>query len=190
MKIPNITGVRILLVTIVVLIFIAYPYYKDYRELRDKQKTALVLKENENDKIVVRGRTVTHVKRVHLPDGTTRQKVTRKVGIRKVAVTVRKDGSVDVYAKRHGPTFEPGLSIGYGDGARIGLDAEFYYFKKWALGGGVDTDLATTRRFRFHAGIFRDLYIGSLDNTSLYFGIDHTTAFRINFRVRFGGGVE
>lgn len=187
MKLPN---KYILFTLLAILLLVVYPYYKDYRELKDKQKFAYNLKENENDKVIVSGRTVTHIKRVHLPDGTTRQKIIRKVGVRKVATTVRKDGSIDVYAVQHGPTFEPGISVGYGESARVGIDAELYYWKKWALGGGFDSDVKTFKRVRAHVGIFRDIYLKSFNNSSLYFGVDNTATTRLNFRIRFGGGGE
>lgn len=174
---------------LVMILFILYPMYQDYRDLKDEKKLAPILLEDENDKIVVRGRTVTRISKVRLPDGTVRQKVTRKTGVRKVAVTVKEDGSVHVYDLRSGPTFEPGISIGPGRRSiRVGIDAQAYYWGKWAVGGGVDIRTREWDRLRIHAGVFRDLNIPTFENTSLYCGFNNNLDLTLNVRIRLGGG--
>lgn len=181
MKLPN---KYILIGLLGILVFFVYPYIRDARRLRDQTKTALVLKESEHEKIVIRGRTMERVRRVSLPDGTTGQVVIRKVGVRKYAISVGKDGGVDVYALQRGPTFEPGFSIGFsGNTVCAGLDVELYYWNKWAVGMGVDTD---GQNLRVHGGVFRDLYFDYFNNCSLYLGVDHKSDLRLNFRIRFG----
>ncbi len=181
MKLPN---KYILIGLSGILAFFIYPWIRDTRRLRDQNKTTLILKENEREKIVIRGRTLERIQRVSLSNGTTGQVVTRKVGVRKYAISVDKDGGVDVYALQRGPTFEPGFSIGLSDSTvRVGLDAELYYWNKWAVGMGVDTD---GQNIRVHGGVFRDLYFDYFNNCSLYLGVDHKSDPRLNFRIRFG----
>lgn len=165
------------------------------RQNRDAIEFAPVLKENEREKIVIDSRAGT-VKRVVRRDQknsadanggskgqeSSEQIVTDISGVRKVAVTIDKDGNVSVYAPTSGVIFEPGLAAFYSDDKfRLGLDAQVFYWRKWGVNIGAGSTLE--KPYTLKAYIAGSYNVWS--NTSLFVGITHTKEAGFGLRIRF-----
>lgn len=189
MKKKLIIGAALLAIVVAVRMWI------DHRNRRDAVEFAPVLKENEREKIIVNTRSGM-IRRVarrtptlggNGPSGTPgrnpgEETVTDISGVRKVAVTIDKDGSVKVYAPTKGVIFEPGLAAFYSDeNFRLGFDVQFFYWRRFGLNAGAGSTLEKPYSVKaFVAGSY-NIY----SNTSVIVGITQTKEIATGVRVRF-----
>lgn len=153
---------------------------------------APVLKENENQKIIVdtNKKTVTVVRRGHIGKGKESASGTQVVkvteGARKVVITERTDGTISVVALNKGICFEPGLALYHSDQTRLGLDVQVAYWKRWGvvLGAGVNMG-DEPRTGRLHIAVNHALPLSFIDNTTAFIGVDHRKDVVMGLRVRF-----
>ena len=181
-----------LLIVVIIAAWIGNEIYR--RKLLEREIiTAPVLKENEKQKIIIdtNKRTVTTVKRGPIgkgkdkKDGNT-QVVKRTDGARKVVITENQDGSIRVDTINRGFVFEPGLALYFSDQARLGLDVQVAYYKRWGvlLGAGVNMG-DEPRTVRAHVGVNYALPLSFIDNTTVFAGIDHRKDAAVGLRIRF-----
>lgn len=181
-KISNKIGIPVL----IILIVIGWFQYRKYIESKEEVIMAPVLKEDERAKYTVQDKKVTKITRRKNKDGTVEQVRETIEGARKVAITIKEDGSINVYARSHGPIFEPGVAIGYsGDKPRIGVDAQLYYWRRFAVGTGVTIDMEEWRQVRINGTFHYTLPVKKLNNTSLFVGIDNKLDLAFGVRIKF-----
>lgn len=165
------------------------------RQGKDSVEYAPVLKENEREKIIVdtRAGTIRTVAR-NVGDGkgirhngssgyqTGEQTVTDISGVRKVAVTIDKNGNVEVYAPSKGVIFEPGLTAFYSeDRFRLGLDAQVFYWKRWGVNVGIGSTVQAPYSVKAYVAGSYNFY----GNTSIFAGITQSKEIGFGVRVRF-----
>jgi len=172
-----------LLALLAICTLLIYPYYRDWRRLKEADKTAVYLKENERQKFIIENRTVTTVTK--RTDGTLKVKVNPNA--RKTAITVKDDGTIDYYSPIWGFVFEPGYTAFYTDDKLwYGADVEWFYFKRWGVTTGFG--LATRNqglKVRFNVlSVNYNLPFRILSNTSLLIGLDDKKEFLAGIRVR------
>ena len=131
---------------------------------RDKEATSPTLKVNEKEKVIINNQT--HTVTVVTPTGT---KVTE--GSRHTVVTITKDNEIQVYSPQSGFIFEPGITQFHSDYFRVGVDVQWYYFRRWGLltGGGIDVN-HTSRTFDFYQAVGYTLPFETFSNTTLFVG--------------------
>ena len=178
----NVIGIVALLVAGV----IGNEYYKR-KQLEEQIITAPVLKENEKEKIIIdtNRRTVTTINKGD-PKGKNPQVVKVREGVRKVVVIRDDRDNLTVRAINKGFTFEPGLALYYSDKARLGLDIQVAYYKRWGvlLGAGVNMG-DEPRTVRGHVAVSHALPLNFLDNTTAFIGVDHRKDLTVGLRIRF-----
>jgi hypothetical protein len=108
-------------------------------------------------------------------------------GVVRVRASKFDDGTYRVKYKNKGIGIEPGLTAYAGDGLRIGVDAEFVYWKRWGLlgGGTVPIEGRSFNRLRGHLGLSYDLPSRWFTNTSLWGGMDSSRSPVGGVRLRF-----
>ena len=167
--------------------------YVKRKTLEKEIITAPVLKENEKQKIIVdtNKREVRVVKRVPIGKGKDGKEGSTEVvkvteGARKIVVTERTDGTIEVVALNKGFCFEPGLALYYSDKVRMGLDVQVAYWKRWGvlLGAGVNVG-DEPRTVRLHVGVNYALPLNFIDNTTVFLGVDHKKDAVVGLRLRF-----
>lgn len=181
-----ITGAAVLIV-----VYIGSEYVQR-KNLEQQIITAPILKETENQKIIVdtNKKKVTVVKRGPIgkgKDGKSGTEVTKVTeGARKVVITEDRDGTIRVVALNKGFCFEPGLALYYSDSARLGLDVQLAYYKRWGvlLGAGVNMG-EEPRTIRAHVAVNYALPLSFMDNTSMFLGMDHKKEVVAGARLRF-----
>ncbi len=176
---------KILITVLVVLATIGLVKLKTYWDLRKAVIIAPVLTETEKSKDVidVRARTVTRVTR----DGDNQVSTVIR-GVRDVAITELKDGTIKTVTINKGFTFEPGLTLGTdSEDSLIGLDAQFFYWSEFGLVKGlmVPTSNISLKKIRFYLAISYDLGRIKLHNTSAILGIDTKKRILLGARIRF-----
>ncbi len=177
---------KIAIPVLIVLLIMGWFEYKKYINFKETVIMSPVLKEGEREKFTLEGKTLTKIRKRTKADGTVEQVVERVEGVRRVAITIKDDGTVEVYARSHGPIFEPGVALGYaGSSTRLGIDAQLYYWRQFSVGVGVNIDTKEWRDVRFHGALHYGLPIKKLDNTSLYLGADNKFDVAVGVRVKF-----
>jgi len=149
-----------------------------HRCQQERRETSLtpVLKEGEREKVIVKKGVVTVVRR----DGSTK----RHIGVRDAAVTIKDDGSAQIYAPSKGFTFEPGIGIYQGKEAAAGLDIQFAYWKRFGAVGGVMYQLEE-KKLRPFVGIGYSLALIGASNSTALIAVDVEKEIYVGLRVAF-----
>lgn len=183
-----------LIIAGVIIAIVVFRSCQHRRQVTDAVQYAPVLKGNEREKIIVDSRAGTvrivgrnPVGRTLHPSGDTGQEtgdqtVTDVSGVRKVAITIDKNGAVEVYAPNKGVIFEPGIATFYSeDRFRLGLDAQVLYWNKWGVNVGVGSTLQAPYSVKAYVAGSYNFY----GNTSVFAGITQSKEVGFGLRVRF-----
>lgn len=168
----------IVLILLGILLLMLFPYWKDYRDLKRQKKMTPILKQNEKSKIIIEDKKVIIV---------SKDKTKIKQGVRDIAVTVKDDGTVDVYAPELGFTFEPGY-CGFYAKERFygGIDIQWAYWRNFGLYSGIGITGDSDDLF----GAFNIVGIGYtlpwklMSNTTVFTAINDSKKFSAGIRVR------
>ena len=173
---------KVFWIVLIILAFIGLNYFASKQADRKKVAIAPVLTETEKAKFIIdtRKRKITIVRRKG-----DKQVIETITGIRDASMTVTKDGEVKTYAPTKGFVFEPGLSIGMDNqDVLLGLDAQFFYWRRLGLIGGVSAPPHSGLRIkdlRAHIALGYDL----ISNTSVYIGYNIKGSIQAGCRLRF-----
>ncbi len=158
---------------------------KHHDDAIETQEMSPVLKDNENDKITVdtkTGRVERTTRKAANAVGKTNSgfTTTRHLdGARKLAITVARNGSVQVYAQTKGLTFEPGIGVVYNGRPNLSADIQLGYWRRYGLNAGVYG--APGRQLSAFVGGSYNFY----HNTSLLIGVDNHHNPIIGLRIGF-----
>jgi hypothetical protein len=155
---------------------------------REDVLVAPVLKDNENQKIIVdtNRQTVTRVRRIKNATGKTTQTTRTESGVRKVVVSEDNEGNISVSAINKGFCFEPGLALYFSDKARLGLDAQVAYWRRFGVVAGAGVNLGDEpRTLRLHIAVTHALPFDFASNTSMFVGVDNKKDVVAGLRLQF-----
>ncbi len=176
---------KIFIAALIAIAIFGLAKLKNYWDMRRAIVISPVLTETEKSKDVVdtRARTVTRIVR----DGDKqKQKVIR--GVRDIAYTVNKDGTVTSTILNKGFGFEPGVMLGTDSrDSLIGLDTQFFYWSEFGLTSGLSSSITepSFRNLRLHLAVSYNLGRLKLHNTSTFIGYDTKREIIIGARINF-----
>lgn len=105
--------------------------------------------------------------------------VSKEVGVRKAAITIKKSGEVVVVAQTKGFVFEPGIAIAQGEDLMLGVDVQWAYWKRWGSSGGIMVDRKGKPR------LFVSANYNVWQNTSFFVALDHRKDLAVGVRLSF-----
>lgn len=157
---------------------IIYPYYKDYKDLKRKEKIAPVLKPGEKVKVIKDKNKVIIV---------DKDETVIRHNPRDTVITVTDDGKVDVYAPIMGFIFEPGYCGFYTDDKFwIGIDSQWFYWRYLGINSGIG--LTTSHNYlKLRLNVVSLSYTPSwkyMTNTSIYAGLNDKSDFLVGIRAK------
>ncbi len=151
------------------------------------QKTAPILTEKENEKIVFDSShgaiSVTRITRKAGHKGNEANQDSQTISnlgeARRATVTVEKDGTIQVWTQTKGFCFSPGVGLVLSERPRLSFDAEFAFFRRYGLNAGFT--VSRLGRPRLFVGGSYNVY----SNSSLLVGIDSRKDIVVGLRVAF-----
>jgi len=157
---------------------ILYPYYKLWKMKTYNEKVSLTLKDNEKRKIIIEDRTITNVEK---------DKIEVKSGARTTVITVKNDGSIDLYSPTIGFICEPGYATFYSNEKLwVGLDIQWFYWRRIGLLSGIGLR-SENHDLKGKINVLSLSYtmpFKILSNTSMYIGLNDSTKFLAGIRVK------
>lgn len=108
-------------------------------------------------------------------------------GVRKAIFTENLDGKIDMIVPTRGWTFEPGITLGAGEGMRLGVDVQWAYWKRWGLIAGITIPplTRTLTTIRGHTGVSYNFHNKFFPGTSFWGGVDTSGDPVFGVRTRF-----
>jgi hypothetical protein len=159
-------------------------WYAEHQLKRDEIINAPVLKENEKVKVIIDPNTKT-VKEVRR-DKNGKQIIKQTSGGRNTVIVVDDKCNVTVQTRTKGLIFEPGLTLGYTERARWGLDVQFFFWNRFGLNTGVTAALQGNTVYpRAFIGALYTLPFNVVSNTSIVAGMDNKLDLFVGARIKF-----
>lgn len=173
---------KIYVIILIAIAFIGLSKLKTYWDFRQSVVISPVLTQAEKSKEVIDldARTITIIER----DGDRQVRRTRR-GVRHIATTLNKDGTIDRIIINRGFAFEPGLLLGTdSQGALVGVDTQWFYWSDFGLISGLSA-LTTFKNPRLHLAVSYNLSSIKLNNTSLFVGVNTNKSLMFGTRLSF-----
>jgi len=177
--------------TIFITLFSVFKYYKHQsQKLRDMSMP--VLTGNEREKLIINNATHTITKTTFvnninsLKTGTLPSQVTQVISntARTTIITEDVRGNLSIYNPSSGFLFEPGLCLFYSTDFKVGLDFQWFYFKRFGLFSGFGVN-PRTKNGDGYVSLGYTLPFSKFDNTSIYCGYSAKQSIILGCRVKF-----
>jgi hypothetical protein len=159
----------------VLAVVVSFGFFRSCDKKKDLKTGSELLAQAEEEAIIidpVRGSIKIvkpgSVRTLDLPDRPTR-------------VSILKNGSVKVVAPQYGTELRPFLVGAYDlNGGKLGIGSDFYYYKRFDLGGGLLVNPSQVKDTTIFVGISYFVY----SNTSVTLGINNQLRPMVGIKVR------